>query len=64
MQDDVVFAVGYISPIRPDDIYGDFSMSLTATYDTIETPMSIEVSTGDIITPNAVKFLFHGIFDE
>ncbi|HEX2926089.1 MAG TPA: nucleotidyl transferase AbiEii/AbiGii toxin family protein [Ruminiclostridium sp.] len=64
MQDDVVFAVGDISPIRPDDIYGGFNVSLTATYDTIETPLSIDVSTGDVITPNAVKFMFHGIFDE
>lgn len=52
MQGDVVFAVGDISPIRPDDIYGGLNVSLTATYDTIETPLSIDVSTGDVITPN------------
>lgn len=33
-------------------------------YDTIVTPLSIDVSTGDIITPEAVKYEFGGIFDE
>ena len=33
-------------------------------YDTIVTPLSIDVSTGDIITPSAVKYEFSGIFDE
>ena len=31
---------------------------------TIVTPLSIDVSTGDIITPDAVKYEFGGIFDE
>lgn len=64
VQDDVTFVVSSISPIRPDDIYGGFNVNLVATYDTIETPLSVDVSTGDIITPSATKFTFHGIFDE
>ena len=28
------------------------------------TPLSIDVSTGDVITPDAVKYEFSGIFDE
>lgn len=37
---------------------------MDAIYDTIVTPLSIDVSTGDIITPSAVKYEFGGIFDE
>lgn len=33
-------------------------------YETIVTPMTIDVSTGDVITPNAVKYGFTGIFDD
>lgn len=39
-------------------------MRLDAIYDTIITPLSIDVSTGDVITPEAVKYEFNGIFDE
>ena len=40
------------------------SVRLDAIYDTIVTPLSIDVSTGDIITPSAVKYEFGGIFDK
>ena len=37
---------------------------IMAKYDTLLTPLSIDVSTGDAITPHAVEFTFHEIFDE
>lgn len=64
MHDDVAFTVKSIEPIRKDDIYGGYCVRLDAVYDTIITPLSIDVSTGDVITPNAVKYEFSGIFDE
>ena len=64
MKDDVVFTVKSIEPIRKDDIYGGYWVRLDAVYDTIITPLSIDVSTGDVITPDAVKYEFSGIFDE
>ncbi len=64
MKDDVVFTIKSIVPIRKDDIYGGYCVRLDAVYDTIVTPLSIDVSTGDVITPNAVKYEFSGIFDE
>ena len=64
MKDDVVFTVKSIEPIRKDDIYGGYCVRLDAVYDTIVTPLSIDISTGDVITPDAVKYEFSGIFDE
>lgn len=64
LEDDVIFEVKSISPIRKDDRYGGFCVRLDAIYDTIVTPLSIDVSTGDVITPNAVEYEFGGIFDE
>ena len=64
LKDDVKFTLKGISPIREDDIYGGYRVALDAIYETIITPMTIDVSTGDVITPNAVKFDFTGIFDD
>lgn len=36
---------------------------MNAIYDKIITPLSIDISTGDIITPDAVEYEFGGIFD-
>ena len=64
LNDDVKFRLKSISPIREDDIYGGYRVALDAIYETIVTPMTIDVSTGDVITPNAVQFSFTGIFDD
>lgn len=62
--DDVTFEVGTVTPIRDDDIYGGYRVMLNAKYDTIVTPLSIDVSTGDAITPNPVEYTFSEIFDD
>lgn len=62
--DDVAFETVSIAPIRKDDRYGGFCVRLNAVYDTIVTPLSIAVSTGDVITPSAVQYEFGGIFDD
>ena len=62
--DGVVFEIGTISPIREDDIYGGYRVMLNARFDTLLTPLSIDVSTGDAITPHAVQYSFSEIFDD
>ena len=62
--DGVSFEIGTISPIREDDIYGGYRVMLNARFDTIITPLSIDVSTGDAITPHAVQYNFCEIFDD
>lgn len=64
LNDDVSFVIKSIVPIRKDDIYGGYCVRMDAIYDTIVTPLSIDVSTGDIITPEAVQYEFGGVFDE
>ena len=58
------FELGAIAPIREDDIYGGYRLSINARYDTILTPLTIDISIGDVITPNPVKFAFTEIFDQ
>lgn len=62
--DGVSFEIGTILPIREDDIYGGYRVMLNAKFDTLLTPLSIDVSTGDAITPHAVQFSFSEIFNE
>ena len=63
LNDDISFVLKGITPIRKDDVYGGYRAALDAVYETILTPMTIDISTGDAITPNAVKFDFIGILD-
>lgn len=62
--DGVCFEIGTILPIREDDIYGGYRVMLNARFDTMITPLSIDVSTGDAITPHAVQYNFSEIFDD
>ena len=64
IEDDMTLTVGTVTPIRPGDIYGGYRVKLTAVYDTIEIPFTVDISTGDVITPHPVKYTFRGIFDE
>lgn len=62
--DEVVFEIGTIAPIREDDIYGGYRVMLNAIFDTMTTPLSIDVSTGDAITPHPVYYSFSEMFDD
>lgn len=62
--DGVEFEIGAVSPIREDDIYGGYRVMLKAKLDTLLTPLSIDVSTGDVMTPCPVQYSFSEIFDD
>ena len=47
-----------------DDIYCGYRVMLNARFDIMLTPLSIDVSTGDVITPHAVQYNFSEIFDD
>jgi predicted nucleotidyltransferase component of viral defense system len=64
IEDEVSLTVKTTSPIRADDVYGGYRVKVIAKYESIETPFSIDISTGDVITPEAVKYVFRGILDE
>lgn len=62
--DDVSFSFSGIEAIRDDDAYGGYRVSITSEYDTITTPMQIDITTGDAITPKEVLYVFKMIFEE
>ncbi len=64
IDDDVSFSFSGIDAIRDDDAYGGYRVSIIAKYDTITTPMQIDITTGDAITPKEVLYVFKMIFEE
>jgi predicted nucleotidyltransferase component of viral defense system len=53
-----------ISMIRDDDEYGGFRVSLSAVFEVINAPLSIDITSGDVITPKPVKRTFKTFFEE
>lgn len=58
IDDDITYKYQKIEPIRDDDKYGGFRVTLHAIYGKINTPITIDISTGDIITPDVDKHTF------
>lgn len=63
LNDEVMLALDRVVPIRDEDEYGGYRVSITAKYETINTPLKMDITTGDIITPGAVRFTFHSNFE-
>jgi len=61
--DEVILALDHIAPIREDDEYGGFRVAIIARYESINTPLKIDITTGDIITPDAIRYAFHSSFE-
>ena len=64
IDDNVIFSFLKIEPIREDDAYGGYRASIQSDYDTIITPMQIDITTGDAITPGEMLYRFKMIFND
>ena len=64
LDDDVVLTLNHIIPIRDEDEYGGHRLAITARYESINTPLKVDITTGDIITPEAVRYSFRSSFEE
>lgn len=62
--DGIQFVYEGIAPIRKDDEYHNFRIHLSAKYGKINSPMKIDVTTGDAITPAAVRYEYPFIFED
>ena len=62
--DDVQFAVVGISDIRETDDYPGIRVGLKANYPPISVPLTVDVTTGDMITPREVEYTFSLLFDD
>ncbi len=62
--DGILFEYNSIEPIRDDDAYNNFRVHLQAKFGKINSPMKIDVTTGDSITPAAIQYNFPMLFAE
>lgn len=64
VEDDVTFSVNRTTNIRETDDYPGIRVSLTASYSPLKVPMTVDVTTGDKITPHEIEYTFRLLFDE
>lgn len=58
MEDGVEFQVKRISEIMEEAEYPGVRVSMETTFDGVRTPLKIDISTGDVITPREVRYSF------
>jgi len=64
LYDDVTLKCDHAVSIREEDDYGGFRVAIIARYDSIVTPLKMDITTGDMITPNAIRYSFHSNFEK
>ena len=64
VDDGVAFEYQGIEPIREEDAYNNFRVHLNAKYGKIDSPMKMDITTGDAITPAAIRYDFPMLFEE
>ena len=58
------FTLEDIYDIRETDDYPGIRVSLKANYPPISVPLTVDVTTGDIITPKEIEYTFKLLFDD
>lgn len=64
LDDGVIFEIKDIQPIREDDEYNNFRVSLQAIYGKMKIPMKIDITTGDKITPREISYQYPFLFED
>ncbi|MCD8131842.1 MAG: nucleotidyl transferase AbiEii/AbiGii toxin family protein [Lachnospiraceae bacterium] len=62
--DDVIFEIAGISDIREGDDYPGIRVALKANYPPISVPLTVDVTTGDVITPGEIEYTFSLLFED
>lgn len=62
--DNVIFEISKISTIMEELEYPGIRVSLNAMIDSMRTPLILDFSTGDIITPRAIEYNYKLMFDQ
>ncbi len=62
--DNFTFEIDRLEDIRENDEYGGIRVYFKAIYKPLKVPFSIDITTGDKITPKEITFTFKLMFDE
>jgi len=64
IDDGVIFTIKNVTSILEEAEYGGIRAALEAKIDTMRTPLKVDISTGDVITPQEVAYQFKLMFEE
>jgi len=64
VEDNIQFVVSRVSDIRVGDIYPGLRVSLTASYPPLQAPLTVDITTGDRITPREIDFSLPLLFED
>lgn len=63
IDDGVSFQIISIKDIRLEDEYGGFRLNILSKLDNSKTYITVELTTGDVITPKEMKYNYNSIFE-
>ena len=64
IDDGMAFEIRNVAPIMDESDYPGIRVSLDTTLETMHTPLKIDFSTGDVITPSEVSYSFKLLFED
>lgn len=64
IEDGVLFQIISIKDIRLEDEYGGFRLNILSRLDNNKTYITVELTTGDVITPKEMKYNYNSIFED
>ncbi len=64
IDDGVSFQIISIKDIRLEDEYGGFRLNILSKLDNNKTYITVELTTGDVITPKEMKYNYNSIFED
>ena len=64
IDDGVSFQIISIKDIRFEDEYGGFRLNILSKLDNNKTYITVELTTGDVITPREMKYNYNSIFED
>jgi predicted nucleotidyltransferase component of viral defense system len=64
VNDGVKFEIRNSQPIREEDDYGGLKYNLLAIFDNLRVNLSIDIATGDLITPSEIEYDYKMIFED
>ena len=64
IDDGVIFNIKSVKSILEEAEYGGIRATLEAEIDTMRTPLKVDISTGDVITPQEIAYKFKLMFEE
>lgn len=64
IDDGMTFSIKSIGEIMDEAEYSGVRANLEATLETMRTPLKVDISTGDIITPKEISYTFKLMFEE